>query len=209
DVRRKSVYTTYSSLIQLRFHPWYKDAFITGSISQSLNGAVKWIKVSSGDTSHLLVVGNFDVNGQTASISFPTAGTWYDYLNNTTFSSTGTAQSINLQPGEFHVFVNRNVNNVMATPVIDVPWNEATLEVKAYPNPINTDFTLEVKLPQSSKVTADLYNSLGQYVETLYDAFLIKGAHPLPVKKPKLSKGIYYLKLNTKSTTKTISVTIQ
>jgi 1,4-alpha-glucan branching enzyme len=209
DARRKSIYTTYSSLIKLRFNPWYKDAFTTGSISQSLNGAVKWIKVSSGDTSHLIVVGNFDVNSQTANISFQTSGTWYDYLGNTTFSSTGTAQSINLQPGEFHVFVNRNVNNVVATPVIDVPWNEATLEVKAYPNPINADFTLEVKLPQSGKVTADLYNSLGQYVETLYNGFLIKGARQLAVKKPKLSKGIYYLKLNTKSITKTIPVTIQ
>lgn len=211
DERRKSVYTTYSKLINLRFHPWYREMFMTGAIDRNLAGAIKWIKVSSlSDTSDLLVVGNFDVSTQLGTITFQTAGTWYDLLNNSTFSATGTAQTISLLPGEFHVYVNRNVNNLLPTPVTNVPWNGSTLEAKAYPNPVSTSgFSMEVNLPQSSTVTIDLYNHLGQYVSNLYNNFLIKGTHQLALKNKAASDGIYYLKVQTKNAAKTVQVTIQ
>ncbi|HEU4633893.1 MAG TPA: alpha-amylase family glycosyl hydrolase, partial [Flavisolibacter sp.] len=179
DTRRKNIYTTYSNLIKLRFQPWYREAFISGTISQSLNGAVKWIKLSSGDTSHLLVIGNFDVNAQSATVSFPAAGIWYDYLENTTFSATGAAQSLNLPPGAYHVYVNRNVNNVMATPVADVPWEALRLEAKAYPNPTTSAFTVDVQLPKADQLVIDLYAVSGQYIKTLKKKFLPKGTHQL------------------------------
>jgi len=209
DARRKNVYTTYSQLINLRFHPWYKDAFITGSIERNLSGAAKWIRLSSGDTSYLLVVGNFDVTAQTASVSFPTSGTWYDYLNNTIFTATGSLQNIELQPGAFRVFVNRNVNNVAATPVPNVPWDENDLQAKTYPNPASSDFTLELNLPKSNKVQVDLYSMSGQYLSTLYEGFLIKGRHQLAMKKKTVLNGTYYVRVTTQSATKTIPVTFQ
>jgi 1,4-alpha-glucan branching enzyme len=209
DPKRKSVYITYSSLINLRFHPWYKDAFISGTIEKTLNGAAKWIKLSSGDTSQMVVVGNFDVSTQFASVTFPSAGTWYDYLENTPFTSTGTLQTITLLPGEFHVYVNRNVNNVTATPVSNVPWNSDELNAKLYPNPVRSDFTLELNLPQNSVTRVDLYTPLGQFVTTLHDGLLIKGVHQLPIKRKAVSSGSYYVRITTKTSTKTIQVTFQ
>lgn len=211
DNRRKSVFTTYSKLINLRFHPWYKDLFINGTIDKSLNGAAKWLRVSSAsDTSDLIVIGNFDVNTQFVTVSFQTAGTWYDYLGNTTFSATGTPQTLSLQPGEFHVYVNRNVNNLSPTPVTAVPWNGTALEAKAYPNPAPAaSFNLELNLPQSNKITIELYNTLGQYVATLYDGFLTKGTHRLPLKTKNSSNGAYYVKINARNTSKTIPLTIK
>ena len=211
DNRRRSVLSTYSKLINLRFHPWFKELFMTGTIDRSLNNAIKWIKVSSAlDTSDLLVVGNFDVNTQFATVTFQTAGTWYDLLTNTTFSATGTSQTMTLQPGEFHVYVNRNVNNLSTTPVTNVPWNGSTLQAKIYPNPVvASDFNVEINVPQSNNVSIDLYNHLGQYVTTLYTSFLSKGTHQLSLKKKAVSNGVYYLKIATKNTTKTIQVTFQ
>jgi 1,4-alpha-glucan branching enzyme len=210
DPRRKEVHDVYSNLINLRFHPWYKDAFMTGAISQNVgnNVAVKWISVTT-DTSKLLVLGNFDVNVQFATITFPTSGTWYDYLNNSIFTATGTAQSITLQPGEYHVYLNRNVNNNSATPVTDVPWNGSTLEAKVYPNPVSTDFTLEINVPQSGNGSISLYNTSGQFVTTLYKGFLQKGTKELILHKPNASTGSYYIKIDTKTATKTIKVTLQ
>jgi len=209
DARRRNVYITYSSLLSLRFHPWYKAAFINGTIDRSLSGNVKWIKVSSGDTSHLLVVGNFDVTPQTATISFQTAGTWYDYLNNQTFTSTGTTQTIQLQPGQFYVYLNRNVNNLTPTPVANVPWNGEELQAKAYPNPAPSDFTVELNLPQSTNVHIDLYTTLGQHAGTVYNKFLPKGTHQIALKKNTNLSGNYYLKVSTRNSTKTIQVTFQ
>ena len=209
DNRRKSVYDTYSNLINLRFHSWYKDAFITGTIDRNLSGSLKWIKVSSGDTSHLLAVGNFDVNPQSATVTFQTVGTWYDYLNNQTITSTGAPQTIQLQPGQFYVFVNRNVNNLTPTPVINLPWNSEELQVKAYPNPAPSDFTVEVNLPQNTNVNIDVYTTLGQFAGTLYNGFLGKGKHQLKLKKKYNLSGNFYLKIATKSATKSIQVTFQ
>jgi 1,4-alpha-glucan branching enzyme len=209
DPRRKSVYNTYSKLIALRFHPWYKDAFITGTIDRSLNGAFKWIKVSSGDSSHLLVVGNFDVNAQTGTVTFPVAGNWFDYLNNTTFTATGGAQSISLQPGEFHVYVNRNVNNLSVTPVTNIAGGSDVLEANLYPNPAASSFVLAMQLPQSGNVQVELYNALGQPVADLYNGFLAKGSHEINLKRKNISKGIYYVRLTTRGAEKTIPVTFQ
>jgi len=209
DNRRKEVYTVYSKLINLRFHPWYKEAFVSGTIDKSLNGATRWIKISSGDTSHLVAVGNFDVSNQFVSVTFPTSGTWYDYLENTTYSSTGTLQTIQLAPGEFHVFVNRNVNNLTPTPIANVPWNGEELQAKVYPNPALTDFTVELNLPQSSNVKIDVYSTLGQYTGALYNGFLSKGTHQLALKKKTILNGNYYLRVSTKHATKTIQVTFQ
>lgn len=210
DARRKSIYNTYSKLIQLRFHPWYKDVFVSGSITQNLSGSVKYLLIrSASDTSDVVVVGNFDVTTQTGTVTFPTASTWYDYLNNTTFATTGAAQNLSLQPGEFHVYTNRNTSNNTATPVLNVPWTGNTLDAKAYPNPVTSDYVLEVKLPQSSIVSVMLYNDAGQYISTVHNGFVSQGVHDINLHKPNATKGIYFLKINTATSTKTISINIQ
>lgn len=207
DAHRKHVHDTYAALFSLRFNPSYKDVFMSGTISKDFSGAVKWLKVSSvSDTSDLLVVGNFDVQQQTGTITFQTQGTWYDYLNNSTFTATGSAQNITLSPGEFHVFVNRNLNNNNATPVQTVPWNGTTLEARVFPNPVQTDFITEIKLPSSSNVSVDLYDVLGQRITTLYQGFLVSGTHQLSMMKANIAKGSYYLKISTKTATKTVQI---
>jgi 1,4-alpha-glucan branching enzyme len=210
DPRRKSVYNTYSSLINLRFHPWYRQAFITGSVDQNTNAAVKWIKVSSGDSSHLLVVGNFDIIPQTATVTFQTPGTFFDYFNNVTFTATGSAQSIVLQPGEYRLFLNRNVNNIATTALPAVPNpGAARLQASVYPNPIREGFTLKVELPQSGMTTVDLYNTTGQLVGTVYQQVTASGSRQLYIDRPSVPSGTYFLRVAHKSGTATIPVTIQ
>jgi 1,4-alpha-glucan branching enzyme len=209
DARRKSVYNTYSRLIQLRFHPLYKDAFVSGAVSQSLNGAVKWIQVSSGDSAQLLVVGNFDVVPQTGVITFPKAGTWYNYLDSTTLSATGSAQNMGLQPGEFRVYLNRNLHSGGTPPSADSSWNGSSLEVRAYPNPVSSTFTLEVGMPADAALTMNLYNATGQLVVTINKGFLTKGKHKLNLNRPLVQGGIYYLKVNTQTEAQTIPIIIQ
>lgn len=211
DPRRKSVYNTYSQLINLRFHPWYKGVFEGAStIEHSLGGAFKWIKLTTtNDTSDLVVIGNFDVTPQTGTVTFPTAGTWYDFFGNFIQTPTGTAQSFTLQPGEFHVYVNRNVNSITTTPVGNLPWNETVLAAKLYPNPVRSAYTVEVAMPQSGNVTISLYNSMGQFISTVYKGFLQKGERQVPMQKPAMPTGAYFLKLEARGESKTIPFTLQ
>src|SRR5688572_9707366 len=67
NINRKKLVDTYSSLLKLRFHPLYKDGFLSDRITHSLAGAFKWLQVTT-DTSNLCLVGNFDVATVTGQI---------------------------------------------------------------------------------------------------------------------------------------------
>jgi hypothetical protein len=210
-VQRKRLFDIFSAMNKLRFHGWYKDVFTANNINlgRNLNGAIRTLLVrSANDTSILFVVGNFDVNAQTASFSLPVAGTWYDYLQGGTFMATGGAQSMTLQPGEYHVLLNRNLVNAVTTPVIDPVNNPNALQANAYPNPAGTMMNLEVYLPQAGYLQVTLHNVAGQELKKLFNSTLNRGQHLLPLsdKINNLPGGVYYL--NIRSGNKMIPVRI-
>lgn len=210
DARRKHVYELFQNLIRLRFHPWYKEAFMSNKIEQSLSGAFKWIKVTT-DTSNLLVIGNFDVAPATGSVAFPSAGTWYDYLNNTFITTTGAAQLFTLQPGEFHVFLNRNVNNTTATAVGDVPWNRSGLDLHVFPNPIQASLSVEVALPAAGTMQLQVIDAAGHALTMLQQGYKTKGVHRFTYSRSQLpvAGGLYFLQLRTKGAIKTTTIILQ
>jgi 1,4-alpha-glucan branching enzyme len=108
NTNRKSLHDIYSGLLKLRTIPAYLSTFTTGTISYDLSGAFKWMEVYDNSLK-IVVIGNFDVVSQTSSVTFPGAGTWYDYLNGAPFTATGASQSFTLQPGEYHVYLNANL----------------------------------------------------------------------------------------------------
>jgi len=211
QARRRQLYDAYSKQIGLRFHPWYKDLFQSGAITHNLVGAIKTLQVASGDTSRMVVVGNFDVNAANASVTFPVSGTWYDYMNSTTLAATGTAQTIALQPGEYRIYLNRNVNNTTPTSVTTIPVTGSVLEAKVYPNPIRANYTVELYVPQSGTTRFELLNTSGQVIGTLYDQFLVKGKHQVSLNRKNfdVSPGTYFIRISAKGAQKTIPVTLQ
>lgn len=194
NVQRQRLHDIFAALIKLRFNPLYKDDFTSNRITWDLSGSVKYIKVTT-DTSNLLVVGNFDVTPQTSTITFQNAGTWYDYLSTATITATGTAQSITLQPGEYHVYVNRNVVNAVVTAVGNVTPPSNGLSATVYPNPVTQNSVIDLQTPESGKVQVDLYNIQGQKIGSVYSGFLVKGHHTLSfdqsISKP--ASGTYLL----------------
>lgn len=214
DNRRRRLYDIYSSLLKLRAHPWYQDVFIANNINltRNLSGAYKTMIIrSAADSSQLVIVGNFDVTGQSGSVTFPAAGTWYDYLNGTTFSATGAAQSITLQPGEYHLYLNRNVNNTPVTPVIDInnPGNE--LRAYIYPNPVENNSVAEIYIPEKTKVQIDMWNAQGQKVAAIFAGTLAKGQHfiSLPASAGSLPAGMYLVKIQAGNKTRSLKVLVK
>jgi 1,4-alpha-glucan branching enzyme len=214
ETPRRRLYDIYSSLNKLRFHGWYKDVFIANNITltRSLGGGFKWLTIRSAtDSSMLCVVGNFDVTAQTAAFTFPAAGTWYDYLQGGTFTAASGAQSITLQPGEFHVYLNRNLTNAVITPVpgITDPGNE--LQASAYPNPVTRQSVLDVVVPAAGKVQVELLNALGQRMHTEFAGNLSRGKHLIPLsdKIYNLPAGIYLLLVNMDTKKTPVKLVIQ
>ncbi|OSZ81048.1 hypothetical protein CAP36_07375 [Chitinophagaceae bacterium IBVUCB2] len=213
-IQRQRLYDVYSSLNKLRFHPWYKDVFIGNNITlaRNLSGAFKTMTMRSAtDSSMMCVVGNFDVTAQTTTFTFPSAGTWYDYLNGTTFTSTGTAQNITLQPGEFHVYLNRNLINAVTTPVTVINNPENTLSASVSSNPATPSSVLTVNVPITGKVDVSLFNQVGQRVRNIFADRLVKGKHLLPLnnKINNLPAGIYVLKIQAATQSVSVKIVVQ
>lgn len=105
---RKRLYEVNAALAKLRQHPSFGNLFTSNQMDYNLTPAFKRFRVSSGGL-HMVVVGNFDVVQQSSTVTFPVAGTWYNYLTGGTFNATGGGQNITLQPGEYYVYLNQLV----------------------------------------------------------------------------------------------------
>jgi hypothetical protein len=92
----------------LRNNATFSPLFASNNITYNLSGLVKWLKITEGNVS-IMVLGNFDVVGQNVSFSFPTAGTWYNYLNPGTVFTLGGTENYFLNPGEYRVYTNQFV----------------------------------------------------------------------------------------------------
>jgi hypothetical protein len=142
----------------------------------------------------------------TGVVTFQNAGTWYDYLNGNTFTATGTPQTISLQPGEFHLYVNRNVTNVVTTPVSNINNQPITFKVNVYPNPLIENGVLEIENEESGTAAMQLYNESGQKVSEKSLGVLSKGLHKISLDKSErkdFSPGIYLLRISVKNSVQT------
>lgn len=214
-IQRQRLYDIYSAMNKLRFHPWYKDIYIANAVSidRSLAGGFKFLRLrSANDTSCVVVVGNFDVVQQSGTVTFPVAGTWYDYLNGGTFTATGTAQSFTLQPGEYRVLLNRNLTNAVVTSTGGSPTvSAAGLTASLFPNPANSNSVLEINVPETGKVQVELYKQLGQQIKTVFSDRLLKGNHRIPLtgKVDKLPAGSYLLTIQQAGVKVSVKMIIQ
>jgi hypothetical protein len=199
DSSRKQLHDVYSGLMQLRAaYP----GLATGETKYSLGGPFKYLQVISTGLS-ALTMGNFDVVNTTGSVSFGNAGTWYDYFSGQTIQATGNLQSFNLAPGEYHLYVNQNINHI-DTLIRDTTGTGGTgsgMYLKVFPNPVTgSGTTISYQLPEAGDANLTVYSSNGQQVGLLDLGYHSAGqynlqSNQLPFNPFSLSGGYYVLKL--------------
>ena len=70
-----------------------------------------------------------------------------------------------------------------------------------YPNPFNPETTIEYSLKESGHMILEIYNTKGQRVITLVDAYKPAGSYSVNWDAKEMSSGIYFYKLSTKDKT--------
>jgi hypothetical protein len=83
----------------------------------------------------------------------------------------------------------------------ELPQEYALLPV--YPNPFNPITTISYYLPHSSEIRVDIYNLLGQRVETLFQGRQEGGAHSVKWDGSDFASGIYFVQLQSQNLTQT------
>lgn len=202
---RKALYDVYAKLIKLKLTPNYKTTFTTNAVSWDMGGAVKSL-VLNDDSLKVVVIGNFDVTVQTATVTFPAAGTWYSYLTNASRTASGAAEQISLQPGEYYVYANRNINNTVIT-AIGSPEAASDMPVTIAPNPVHTTAIIRYQLPESAQVKISVTDINGRSLGTIFQGFRAAGSQKLTLQNNQLpvgvnTNGMYLLKINYNKKTK-------
>lgn len=106
DARRKALYDVYAKLIKLKKG---NTIFTSPTYTYSVTGGVKNIKLTSGSNT-VVVVGNFEVTSQTATVDFGASGIWIDALGGSNINLPTTNYGVTLAPGEYHVYTKQALN---------------------------------------------------------------------------------------------------
>jgi hypothetical protein len=211
NVYRKRLYDIYASLNNLR--KLKPNAFVSNSIGYNLAGAFKWLQVTDPSL-NITVIGNFDVVPVTGSVTFQAAGTWYDYLLGGTFTATGGVQSFTLQPGEYHVYINQNINGAVLTSIRDAGDPVRNMRVSVYPNPVKQNALVEYELPENGNVHISVLNQQGQQVGTVFRGYQVKGVwqkglNTAAFRPAKLAAGMYLLQIEVNNKRRVEKLLIQ
>jgi 1,4-alpha-glucan branching enzyme len=201
DVSKRALYDVYANLLRLRQNPSLISTFTGNNYTMDLAGTVKTIQVNT-DSLKIVVVGNFDLSAKTVNVTFPSSGTWHSYLTKTSINVSGTSSSISLQPGEYHVYLNRDLSNSLVTALFNPVMPELDLQTIIYPNPVKNELNLTYVLPKSGEVVISLMSANGIKLGNLFKGVQSSGlkniSFPGSALAGKLkSGGIYYLNIQT------------
>ncbi len=154
DTARLGLYNVYRKLINFRHS---NDIVRNGTYTYNLSGMVKeqWL---SSDTLNLYVVANFDVVSYTVDLNFQHTGTWYDILAGQTIDVASTPLSKTLQPGEYHLFADKQLSMVD-----DVSASVETTghDIMLYPNPAHD----KIYLSEPVQGSISIYTITGKLVK--------------------------------------------
>jgi 1,4-alpha-glucan branching enzyme len=135
------------------------DEFTPESFSYQLNGAVKWYALTNGDN-HVFSMGNFDIQQNQASVTFPRTGKWYEFFTRDSIEINTNNQSFSLAPGEYRLYSTRK----FANPHVVTENKEITVlneEIKIYPNPAQD----EINITSSENFTeVQVYSVTGKQI---------------------------------------------
>lgn len=203
---RRRLLAAYDSLLQLRTHPLFKDTWNSSQIDGSFNNSngLKWMSVrTQNDTSSVLVVGNFGLNGQTITVSFPKAGPWFHYGTTDFFEATGNAQTIFLQPGEYRVYLSRDIHSLrVPTPVVDVDPSGGVFRLGVYPNPVSSYSVVQYQLPDAGRFELSVTDMGGRMIGRPYQIAGVPGNYQISLQQltgQPLTSGMYFLRVRWKN----------
>ena len=190
---RRDLYNYISDLTWLRTH--YPAPFRDTEPDYQLSGAVKTIFLDS-DALDIRAVGNFAVEPQTYTASFPADGIWYNYVNGDSLQVSGGSHTFQLAPGEYALWLSQKVDRpnppdrTTSTGYVAPELKQFTV----YPNPASSSADLYLRWSglDEQAFILQLTNLQGQTVWQQQMDGVLGGVE---VTLPSLPEGLYSMQL--------------
>ena len=208
DPFKRGLFDVYANLLRLRMNPSYLTTFTQKQFTMDFAGAVKTLEIND-DALKVVVVGNFDLSARTATVNFPATGTWFSYLTKTSLNVTGTSASITLQPGEYHVYLNKDLSNTLVTSIFTPANNIMSGEFALYPNPVKTGTKLKYEIKKAGEVYIEIQDISGAKIDKVFSGLKSAGKHELILDQSLIQKlngkaGPFILSIRTANEQRTI-----
>ena len=149
------------------------------------------------------VLGNFSVTASPVTPNFQQTGTWYNYMTGETLQVTDVAAQINLLPGEYRIYTDKQLKKPIAGYIkyelgtFTSDFSDKVNEFVVYPNPKtpNDNLNIGFNLREGGEVFYSITNLLGQKIVQSSKSFAPAGSNEEIIKIP-LLPGVYFITLN-------------
>lgn len=196
--------------------PASTDAAAVQGFASSFPGRVKfYLFDDNGGTNCSTLSSWASSNSITADAIFQNAG---NVVKMTDYGSAGMPKTVVLGGANHTVFYNVNgtvsssalqtaiTNGLNATTGIAEPISISGLNL--FPNPADNRSEISYSLSTSSDIRIDIYNIVGENVSTVFSGVQNAGEHSAAIETQKLLNGIYFVKLTTGNSEKTIKLSV-
>ncbi len=92
--------------------------------------------------------------------------------------------------------------------IANLEQTNSELIISAYPNPSNSETTINFSLPSSGFVNINIYNALGEKVKSLVNSYYTAGKNSVKLNTINLPSGTYFCRMNFYDNFKTIKLMI-
>lgn len=217
NINRKNLYDTYADLIHLKTYPNFVQTFTRGTVAYNLSDTVKWQSIK-GDSLQVMVFGNFGISSKKTTVTFPSTGRWYNYLDVGNITLHSTIYNVNLKPGEYYVYTNKKVSDIIKKDKLGAQQdyeidaakqinNGSNKSWNIYPNPAKNSATL-FALNNYSKAEIVVSDLNGKIVyRSAYNNIIAEQQFVIPVQQ--LNKGVYAIKIITDKNTDTQKMVVE
>lgn len=187
DPFKRGLFDVFSNLIRLRMKKNYFTTFTTTNYTYNFSTRVKTLSIND-DSLKVVIVGNFDLTDASQAITFPADGVWYSYLTGTSLNVSGGTTTINLKPGEYHVYLNKDLSANLVTAIISPTIQPLNSGIKIYPNPVRTTARINYKLATAGKTQIDIIDLNGITISTILNSVQSAGNHTLLINEHALNQ---------------------
>ncbi|MFN8254994.1 MAG: alpha-amylase family glycosyl hydrolase [Bacteroidales bacterium] len=173
DNDRFRLFQIYSFLINLKKE---NEVFKTSDFEYFVTNTTKRMNLNGNDMD-VTVLGNFGVVAAQIVPEFQHTGTWYEYFSGNSIEVSNTSASINLQPGEYRIYSDVQLQKPEIIAGIDkILPAKNTIKINVYPNPSENYARIEFKTRQNIKeAEIAVYDISGKKICVLHKGNLPTG----------------------------------